>query len=239
MYNETEKLIIRKKQIVVTRHRALVAYLLDRDIIKEGDIKIIEHADYKDVEGKDVIGVLPLQLASYAKSITEVSLKLTADMRGKELTFDEVEKVADTPVQYVVRETMPKDSIDYYLEILRGYSEEDYTSAKKYHSHVYKNTKYWKSYEIISKARVAYIDITNALYGIFDIHTMEFNHSTQRKFCFGNKLGLTYFARLIYLDDYYLDEDENEVYKYTEVVSKDFSREGVLKFINELMDMCI
>ena len=61
---ETEKLIIRKKQLIVTRHKSLVSYLIDKNIIKEGEYKLIEHADYKDVEGQDVIGVLPLQLAS-------------------------------------------------------------------------------------------------------------------------------------------------------------------------------
>ena len=42
---ETEKLIIRKKQPVITRHKALLAYLLDKEIIKEGENKLIEHAD--------------------------------------------------------------------------------------------------------------------------------------------------------------------------------------------------
>ena len=68
----TDKLIIRKRVPVVTRHKALVDYLLNKDIIKEGEFKLIEHADYTEVQGQDVIGVLPLQLSAYAKSIPEV-----------------------------------------------------------------------------------------------------------------------------------------------------------------------
>ena len=225
---ETEKLIIRKKQPVITRHKALVDYLLDRDIIKEGEYSLIEHADYKDVEGKDVIGVLPLQLASYAKSVTEVPLKLTPEMRGKELTFEEVEKVAQEPVQYIVREVNSTDGIDYYLGILEGYSDKEYELAYKYYRHNEVVTKSWKDFAEISKARTIYMDIMNCLYGIFDIHTME--NKGYREFIVVSSKLPTLSVSLVY-------EDGTE----TEIVrlKNDFNRASVLKFVHDLIKMCL
>ena len=223
---ETEKLIIRKKQPVITRHKALVDYLLDKDIIKEGEYKLIEHADYKDVEGQDVIGVLPLQLASYAKSVTEVPLKLTPEMRGKELTFEEVEKVAEKPVQYIVREVNSTDGIDYYLGILEGYTDEDYELAYKYYRHNEVVTKSWKDFAEIAKARTIYMDIMNCLYGIFDIHTME--NKGYREFIVVSSKLPTLSVSLVY-------EDETENVK----LRNDFNRASVLKFVHDLIKMCL
>ena len=225
---ETEKLIIRKKQPVITRHKALIAYLLDKDIIKEGEYKLIEHADYKDVEGQDVIGVLPLQLASYAKSVTEVPLKLTPEMRGKELTFEEVEKVAQEPVQYIVREVNSSDGIDYYLGILEGYTDEDYELAYKYYRHNEVVTKSWKDFAEISKARTIYMDIMNCLYGIFDIHTIE--NKCWRDFIVVSSKLPTLSVSLVYED-----ETETENVK----LRNDFNRASVLKFVHDLIKMCL
>ena len=225
---ETEKLIIRKKQPVITRHKALLTYLLDKDIIKEGEYKLIEHADYKDVEGQDVIGVLPLQLASYAKSVTEVPLKLTPEMRGKELTFEEVEKIASEPVQYIVREVNSSDGIDYYLGILEGYTDEDYELAYKYYRHNEVVTKSWKDFEEISKARTIYMDIMNCLYGIFDIHTIE--NKGYREFVIVSSKLPTLSVSLVYED-----ETETENVK----LRNDFNRASVLKFVHDLIKMCL
>ena len=225
---ETEKLIIRKKQPVITRHKALLAYLLDKDIIKEGEYKLIEHADYKDVEGQDVIGVLPLQLASYAKSVTEVPLKLTPEMRGKELTFEEVEKVAQEPVQYIVREVNSTDGIDYYLGILEGYTDEDYELAYKYYRHNEVITKSWKDFAEISKARTIYMDIMNCLYGIFDIHTIE--NKCWRDFIVVSSKLPTLSVSLVYED-----ETETENVK----LRNDFNRASLLKFVHDLIKMCL
>ena len=223
---KTEKLIIRKKQLIVTRHKALVDYLLDKDIIKGGEFKLIEHADYKDVEGQDVIGVLPLQLASYAKSVTEVPLKLTPEMRGKELTFEEVEKVAQEPVQYIVREVNSTDGIDYYLGILEGYSDKEYGLAYKYYRHNEVITEDWKDFAEIAKARTIYMDIMNCLYGIFDIHTME-NKGYIEFILISNKLP-TLSVSLVY-------EDKTENIE----LRNDFNRASVLKFVHDLIKMCL
>ena len=225
---ETEKLIIRKKQLIVTRHKSLVSYLIDKNIIKEGEYKLIEHADYKDVEGQNVIGVLPLQLASYAKSVTEVPLKLTPEMRGKELTFEEVEKVAEEPVQYIVREVNSSDGIDYYLGILEGYTDEDYELAYKYYRHNEVVTKSWKDFAEISKARTIYMDIMNCLYGIFDIHTIE--NKGYREFVVVSSKLPTLSVSLVY-------EDETETKNIK--LRNNFNRASVLKFVHDLIKMCL
>lgn len=225
---ETEKLIIRKKTPVVTRHKALVAYLLDKDIIKEGEYKLIEHADYPDIEGQDVIGVLPLQLCAYAKSITEIPLKLTPEMRGKELTFDEIEKVADKPVQYIVREKDSSDGVDYYLGILEGYTEEEYELAYKYYSHNEIATEDWKDFAEIAKARTIYMDIMNCLYGIFDIYSVE--NKGWREFIITSSKLPTLSVSLVY---------EDETKPETLLIQNGFNRASVLKFVNDLIEMCL
>ena len=225
---ETEKLIIRKKQPVITRHKALVDYLLDKDIIKEGEFKLIEHADYTEVQGQDVIGVLPLQLSAYAKSITEVPLKLTPEMRGKELTFDEVSKIAEKPVKYIVREVNSSDGIDYYLGILEGYTDEDYELAYKYYRHNEVVTKSWKDFAEIAKARTIYMDIMNCLYGIFDIHTIE--NKCWRDFIVVSSKLPTLSVSLVYEDG-----TETEIVK----LRNDFNRESLLKFVHDLIKMCL
>lgn len=216
------------EKLIITRHNALIAYLVDKDIIKEGEYKWIEHADYKDVEGQDVIGVLPLQLASYAKSVTEVPLKLTPEMRGKELTFEEVKKIAGKPAQYIVREVNSTDGIDYYLGILEGYTDEDYELAYKYYRHNEIFTEDWKDCAEIAKARTIYMDIMNCLYGIFDIHTIE--NKGYREFIVVSSKLPTLSVSLVYED-----ETETENVK----LRNDFNRASVLKFVHDLIKMCL
>jgi putative CRISPR-associated protein (TIGR02620 family) len=75
--------------IIVTRHPALVAVLAE-DYGHTGPV--LAHATADDVRGKAVIGVLPLHLAAEAESVTEVTLNLPPELRGKELSVDEVRK---------------------------------------------------------------------------------------------------------------------------------------------------
>lgn len=87
--------------IVVTRHPALVELLKERGIIKD-NVRVLFHAGPEDVRGQDVIGILPLSLACLAKSVTEVPLTLTPEMRGKELDIDTLRQIAGDAVTYVV-----------------------------------------------------------------------------------------------------------------------------------------
>ncbi len=92
------------EKIVVTRHAALVEFLREIGLISE-DTPIISHARVEDVRGKHVIGVLPLALAVEARTVTEVPLHIPQELRGKELSLDEVRMYAGAPVRYTVYRT--------------------------------------------------------------------------------------------------------------------------------------
>jgi putative CRISPR-associated protein (TIGR02620 family) len=90
--------------LIITRHSALVQYLRETGIIGD-DATIIEHvADPSILDGQDVIGVLPLSLASRCRTITEVPLTLTPADRGVELTIERIREIARPPQTWVVRE---------------------------------------------------------------------------------------------------------------------------------------
>ena len=85
--------------VIVTRHPALVQVLKELGHVG----KVIEHATLADVQGKVVVGVLPMYLASQTTLFGEVSLTLTANQRGKELSVEEVKAAMTTIQWYVVR----------------------------------------------------------------------------------------------------------------------------------------
>lgn len=107
MEKETlEQINFRSKKIVVTRHEALVDYLEEIGLIKHGDYTLITHATIEDIKDKDVIGVLPLSLACEAHTVTEVPLTLPQELRGQELSIEDVRKYAGKPRVYTVTETL-------------------------------------------------------------------------------------------------------------------------------------
>ena len=76
-------------KVLVTRHEALVEYFKELGIKFD---KVISHATEEDVCGNDVYGVLPLRLASFTNTVTTVDMNLPAEMRGKELSLEDIEK---------------------------------------------------------------------------------------------------------------------------------------------------
>jgi len=85
--------------VIVTRHNGLVQWLAGHGITGS----VIAQAAPSDVKGKDVVGVLPLHLASMAKSITVVDMPgLRPDQRGTNLTPDEMDQAGATMSKYVV-----------------------------------------------------------------------------------------------------------------------------------------
>ena len=91
------------KTLVVTRHPALVAYLREREFI--GDAEVVAHATPAQVAGKDVWGVLPHNLSCLTNSFTEIPLDLPAELRGMELSIEQVRQYAGLPVTYKVTRT--------------------------------------------------------------------------------------------------------------------------------------
>ena len=92
---------MKKRILVVTRHPALVEYLREQGIIS-GSVEVISHATPEQVEGRHVIGVLPLHLAAVAKSVTVVPLNVPAELRGQELNLEQVRKYAGPVTTYKV-----------------------------------------------------------------------------------------------------------------------------------------
>jgi putative CRISPR-associated protein (TIGR02620 family) len=95
VYDWHVKLVNSKKDeyaetIVVTRHKALLEFLKEGSYAYYGDIPVIEHATVEDVKGKHVVGVLPMHLACHAASITEVILDIPPELRGVELSTDQL-----------------------------------------------------------------------------------------------------------------------------------------------------
>lgn len=90
-----------KNLVVVTRHPALVELLRELGMI-EDDTLILSHASEEDLQGKDVIGVLPLHLAAVAHTVTEIPLVLKPEDRGQELSLARMREVAGKPRTFTV-----------------------------------------------------------------------------------------------------------------------------------------
>ena len=92
--------------VVVTRHPALVDYLLEIGLIERGT-PVLTHATVKDVQHRNVIGVLPLWLAAEANCITIGPLRVQPADRGAELSLERIRQIAGVPRQYIVDELSP------------------------------------------------------------------------------------------------------------------------------------
>lgn len=90
--------------IVVTRHPAMMAYLLEQGYIRYGEFNLIPHVSPNMVEGMHVIGNVPMHVAAAALDVTTIPLNLPFEARGRELTLQEIRKCAGTPRTYVVKE---------------------------------------------------------------------------------------------------------------------------------------
>ena len=89
------------QKVIVTRHKALIDLLKKRGLADDST-PVLAHASLEDVRDKHVIGVLPLSLAAAAAMVTEIPLKLTPELRGKELDIDTLREIAGDPVTYMV-----------------------------------------------------------------------------------------------------------------------------------------
>lgn len=97
-----ENMQSKSAQLVITRHAALVEYLKEIKIVHP-DVEVIEHATPEMVKDRDVFGVLPHSLSCLTTSFTEVPLVLPAELRGVELSIEDIRKYAKPPVTYIVQ----------------------------------------------------------------------------------------------------------------------------------------
>lgn len=92
---------MKKIELVVTRHPGLVEFL--REIgLADAETDVISHATPEAVAGKRVCGVLPHSLSCLCDTFTEVPLNLPQELRGAELTAEQVRQFAGAPVTYRV-----------------------------------------------------------------------------------------------------------------------------------------
>lgn len=88
--------------LIVTRHPGLVEYLREIGLASE-NVQVVSHASAENVAGRRVCGVLPHSLSCLCESFTEVPLSLPPELRGAELTLEQVRQYAGAPVTYKVR----------------------------------------------------------------------------------------------------------------------------------------
>lgn len=86
--------------IIVTRHSALIEVLRE-DFGVEG--KVLAQATVEEVAGKHVYGVLPMFLAAQCEKLTTVTLNTPPELRGVELSVDQVRQYMGPLVTYIVR----------------------------------------------------------------------------------------------------------------------------------------
>lgn len=97
-----ENMQIKSAQLVITRHAALVEYLKEIKLVHP-NVEVIEHATPEMVKDRVVFGVLPHSLSCLTTSFTEVPLVLPAELRGVELSIEDIRKYAKPPVTYIVQ----------------------------------------------------------------------------------------------------------------------------------------
>ena len=123
--------------VIVTRHQGLVEVLSSMGITG----KVVAHATLTDVKGKVVIGVLPMHLAAQTVMFGEISLTLTAEQRGKELSAQEVRNAmsADGISWYVVRTEAQYES-EINESNLSGHQGGGGMTRREYAEHITRHT---------------------------------------------------------------------------------------------------
>lgn len=91
------------KTIVVTRHKSLIQFLIEQKIIDQSD-EVVSHATEELVEGNRVIGVLPIHLAALTSEYVNVPIHVPSELRGEELSIEEIRKYAQPIKTYIVNQ---------------------------------------------------------------------------------------------------------------------------------------
>lgn len=91
-----------EKPVVVTRHQALVTFLTETGLVPNGTEVITHLTTPEQIRGRNVVGVIPLHLAVHAASVTEIPLAVPPELRGTELTVEQVRQFAGPARLYAV-----------------------------------------------------------------------------------------------------------------------------------------
>ena len=87
-------------RVFVSRHTALQQYCREIGLISR-EVQCFVKVQIKDIKDKDVVGALPLELASYTRSYTEIPLKCRV-IKGEELSIEDIRMGALSPRKYRV-----------------------------------------------------------------------------------------------------------------------------------------
>lgn len=90
-------------ELIVTRHQALIALAIERGLVT-AETPVSAHVTPDVLRGKHVFGVLPLDLAVHAASVTTIPLSLRPEDRGRELSLDETRERAGATRRFRVEE---------------------------------------------------------------------------------------------------------------------------------------
>lgn len=82
-----QKMTEKRHALIVTRHQGLVDWLRERGWT--GDH--IPHAGAEEVEGRVVVGVLPMHLAALTSKFISATIKVPVEARGREWSKEELE----------------------------------------------------------------------------------------------------------------------------------------------------
>lgn len=94
------------QKVVVTRHNALITYMREIGLIDK-TTPVFPHVRGSMIAGKHVFGALPLHLMALAAKVTVVPLRnVPHNLRGQDLSIEEVRMYAAPPVTYEVREVL-------------------------------------------------------------------------------------------------------------------------------------
>lgn len=92
------------KTIVVTRHPALVDFLVEKGVITPDQaVETIATATPDLVCGNHVIGVLPIHLAALCDRFTNLAIFAPEELRGVELSLEQVRQYAQPAETYRVQ----------------------------------------------------------------------------------------------------------------------------------------
>jgi hypothetical protein len=90
-----------KNTVIVTKHKALQAYIIELGLADE-TTPIYSSVTAVDIAERDVVGLLPIRLAQFARTYTEIPLVLDKTFHGKEMTIEQVRMFAQEPQKYMV-----------------------------------------------------------------------------------------------------------------------------------------
>jgi CRISPR-associated protein Csx16 len=94
-----------KEVVIVTRHSGAIEWLRRQGI----EAEVIAQATPDQIRGKNVIGALPLHLATECFTMTSIAFDTPPNKRGEELSANDMEKFGARLETFLVRRVATPD----------------------------------------------------------------------------------------------------------------------------------